>query len=268
MKTNHLLLEICLCVFSFQLQAQNITEGTYMSLFHVTHYTVSKKDNNTILIKPCQQFESQLSTNNETFEFKRLADTPQFGWNGGTQIILNIDSQSNILSFPNPINMNIPVKLMLLHPNNISPVNNVKTYYDKTDGGYSNARVLITDANQIKTGNCFIHSNPTEELNQYITGSFNGIYDGNLKATFNTNNTGVFLGLPMRWSIVSDHKGQIKKWEYPSGGFLIHLMIEFDGNTPIFVDKPSAGEKLAIIESLRYDKEEGTIEIRQMQRKL
>lgn len=246
--------------------AQTIQEGTYMSMYTLTHYSLTKSDENNLLIQPCQRFDSQLTTNNETFAFSKLDGTEKFGWNGGSQIILDSESEPNTLSFPNPMNMNTPVKLMLLHPANTAPAAGIKTYYDETEGGYSNARILITDPNEAKIGNCLIHSNPTDELNPYIVGSFNGMYDANSKATFNADHTGTFLGLPMNWSIVSDHNGKIKKQDYPDGGFIVHLMIEFENELPIFVDKPSAGKKLAIIEGLRLNSEDGSVEIRQMKK--
>ncbi|MDN3722769.1 hypothetical protein QRD02_00115 [Aequorivita sp. SDUM287046] len=235
-----------------------------MSLFTDTHYTLKKKDNAIILIEPCQRFDSPLTMTNNTFEFKELGTTNKFGWNGGDQIIMDIDLQTNIVSFANPFNINHPIKLKLLHPDNSIPGPGIKTYYDETEGGFSKARILVTDNNEISTGNCFIHSNVTQIENDIITGSYRGMYDENFSAILNPDNTGTFLGLPMQWSIVSDHIGELKKWSYYDGGFLIHLMIEFDGPLPKFIDPVTAGKKVAMITGLIYSKSEGTVELYQM----
>lgn len=252
-----------LSVHSF---GQKLKPGTYMSLYATTHYTVYQKDAATIRIEPCQKFGSQFETDKETYEFKKLANTEKFGWNGGTQIILEIDGAANILSFANPMDMRIPMKLMLLHPENTLPAAHVKTYYDETQGGHSNARILVTDPAQINSGNCYIHSTPSTEFNGYIPCNYKGLFGNGFSATFRADHTGTFNGLAIKWSIVSDHNGRVKKWDYSDGGFLLHLMIEFENELPVFVDKPSAGKKLAILEALRYSKDDGTIEILQMQK--
>ena len=248
--------------------AQNIKEGTYMLLWGANHYTVFFKDKNTLEIKPCQNYQHQNSIDNETYEFIRMGDTEKFGWNGGSEVILDIDVNTNVLSFPKPINMNVPMKLMLLHPKDTAPSANVKTYFDETDGGYSPARILITDPTEIKNGDCLIHSIPTSEYNSYIVGSYDGLFGNGFSATFNADHTGIFCGLPFNWSVVSNSEGIIKKWDYADGGFLVHIMIEFENGLPTFVDPPSAGKKLAIIESLRVSISDGTVEIKQMQRSL
>src|SRR5690606_12767884 len=255
-----------LCTFGHyeSLSAQSIQEGTYMSLFSDTHYSLKMKNKATILIEPCQRFESSLTIANNTFEFKELGSTKKYGWNGGDQIILDVDIKTNSISFANPFNMNQAIKLKLLHPDKTLPAPHIKTYYDETHGGYSKARILVTDSNEIGAANCFIHSNPSQELNPIITGNYKGMYDQKFSATLNPDNTGTFLGLPMQWSIVSDHAGGLKKWNYEDGGFLIHLMIEFDSQLPIFIDSVPAGKKVAMITGLVYSQSEATVELYQM----
>lgn len=244
------------------LMAQLPKEGSYMTLFGVTHYQVSVKDNQ-VNIKPCQSFHSQLTIDNNTFDFTPIQGSSELGWKGSEQVKLEFDASTNVISFPTPTDLSRPTKMKLIHPNQTSPKESIKTYWDKTDGGFSPARYLVTDSNQIKNSECLIHSNPTSDFNNQIVGSYTGLYEAKLSATLNSDHTGTFSGLPMKWSIVSDHNGNVKKWDYPSGGFLIHLMIEFENELPMFVD-PAPGETVAIISSLRFSADDNSVEFHQM----
>src|SRR5690606_18277547 len=102
---------------------------------------------------------------NNTFHFKQIEGSSALGWNGSDQVKLEFEASNNMISFPSPTNLNMPVKLKLLHPNQAKPKESIRTYVDKTKGGYSTARYLITDSNQIQNSKCLIHSNPTTELN-------------------------------------------------------------------------------------------------------
>jgi len=256
---------VSLLIISLPAFSQNFIEGTYMAKFLSTHYSLSKPDENTVRIQPCQKFESQVSIDRETYIFKRLNGTDKFGWNGGSEVILDFDAKTGTLTFPNPINMQVPIILMLLHPKGTEPQNNVKTYFDETVGGYSTARILITDKARIKSGDCLIHSVASAELNDYIVGSYTGLYVQTSTATFRADHTGEFLGLPMTWSIVSDYKGAINKGAAPDGSFVIHLLIEFVDKYPSFIDPPSPGHKVATLQLMSHFGG-GVMEIHQMQK--
>jgi len=153
----------------------------------------------------------------------------------------------------------------LTHTPGRLPTDGVKTYYDETVGGYSKALVLITDANQIKNGKCFIHSVAKSDLNSYLVGSYKGLFDENWNATFNADYSGSFLGLAMSWTIVSDDNGNIIKWDIPnSKSVVFFVMVEFKGKLPSTMDPVAAGKTVAGIYSAVYNDQNNTIEINQM----
>lgn len=50
--------------------AQNLVEGSYIE-FGGAFHSIQFLDENTIKIEPCQKYESEITTQNETFEFKK-----------------------------------------------------------------------------------------------------------------------------------------------------------------------------------------------------
>lgn len=246
------------------------TQGSYLSLSgNGIHHNLVKLDDNTIKIEPCQNFESKYSKQDETFNFIRLGDTDKFGWEGGTQVILDFDSNSNTVSFPSPLNMNQKRSFKLMHKAGSAPENGVKTYIDETNGGYSNARILVTDSNQINTGKCNIHSVEKTDANQFVSGTFYGVFDESRTATFNSDHSGTFLGLQMRWSLVSDDKGNVLKWEWQeNNNAQLFVMVEFTGEAPITFDPVASGKKVAGIYAATYIADGGYVEINQMQKKM
>ena len=156
-----------------------------------------------------------------------------------------------------------------MHTPGNSPKDGVKTYRDETIGGYSNARILVENAEEIKTENCLIHSAEKNDLNKYVVGSFQGVFDPNWNANFQSDFTGTFLGLPMRWSIVSDENGEIVNWGSEEQQFLVFfIMVEFENELPPTIDPVAAGKKVAGIYSALYIGSEGYVEIHQMQKRM
>ena len=271
MKTKLFMISLLLG-FSISTFAQ--TQGSYLSLSgNGIHHNLTKVDDNTILIESCQKFESQLSQNDETFKFKKM-DSGQFGWvafdgNVYGDVVMHSDSNTNTVSFPSPLNLNQQRSFKLMHTANSEPQNGVKTYIDETVGGYSNARILVTDTNQIKSGKCNIHSVEKTDANQFISGTFRGVFDESWSATFNSDHSGTFLGLPMRWSLVSDEKGNVINWNWEGNNNVkLFVMVEFTGEIPITFDPVAAGKKVAGIYSATYIADEGYVEIHQMQKKM
>lgn len=250
-------------IVAINLYAQ-VTPGTYISFGGGSHYNVTVTSE-TILIEPCQNFESPLTVANNTYEFKKLANTDKFGWKGYPDVILNVSKNFKEISFPEPVNMNEHRSFKFMHTPNRLPADSVKTYFDETIGGYSKARVLITDPNQIKNGKCFIHSVAKSDLNNYLVGNYKGLFDENWNAIFNADYSGSFLGLPMSWTVVSDENGNIIKWDIPnSKSVVFFVMVEFKGKLPINMDPVAAGKTVAGIYSAVYNDQENTIEINQM----
>lgn len=253
--------------FVLILFGQNIPEGTYMSFGGGAHVTVTKPDDNTVLITPCLKYESQLSAQNETYSFSKLSGTEKFGWEGGSQVILNYEN--NTLVFPEPVNMNNERSYKWMHGPGNTPKDGVKTYRDETIGGYSKARILVENESEIKTENCLIHSAEKNDLNNYVLGSFQGVFNSNWNANFQSDYTGTFLGLPMRWSLVSDENGEIIKWGSEEQQFLVFfIMVEFENELPPTIDPVEAGKKVAGIYSALYIGAEGYVEIHQMQKRM
>ncbi len=252
------------------MKSQNLVEGSYIE-FGGAFHSIQYLDDNTIKIEPCQKYESEISTQRETFEFKKM-ENGEFGWKADDgsipgDVIYKFDQEMNRISFPDPINMNNQKSFSLMHKNNSTPASGVKTYVDETIGGYSNARVLVTDADRVKNGNCLMHSALISELNSYLAGTYDGIFDSNWQSTFNADFTGSFLGLPMTWSLLSDDQGKLIKW----GGddfFVVFLMVEFDGQLPQYFDPVTPGKTVAGIYSAVYYGDQGYIEIHQMQKRL
>lgn len=241
-----------------------VTKGTYIGFGGGSHYEVTS-DDETILIEPCQNFESPLTVANNSYEFKKLSNTDKFGWKGYSDVIFNFDKANNTITFKEPMDMNVQRSYKWMHTPNKLPANGVKTYRDETMGGYSKARVLVTDSNDIKTGKCFIHSVAKSDLNSYLVGNYNGLFDENWQATFNADYSGNFLGLPMTWTLVSDENGNVIKWDIPnSTSVLFMVMVEFEGKLPINMDPVAAGVKVAGIYSAYYDGNKNSIEINQM----
>lgn len=250
-------------IAAINLNAQ-VTPGTYMSFGGGSNYNVTLT-NETILIEPCQNFESQLTVTNNTYEFKKLDNTNKFGWKGYSDVILNVNKNSKEITFAEPLNMRETRSFKFMHTPNKLPADGVKTYFDETIGGYSKARVLITDPNQIKSGKCFIHSVAKSDLNNYLVGNYKGLFDENWNATFNADYSGSFLGLPMSWTVVSDENGNIIKWDIPnSKSVVFFVMVEFKGKLPMNMDPVEAGKTVAGIYSAFYNDQENTIEINQM----
>ncbi len=237
-----------------------------MPLYGYYNYNVTVSDGK-VLFEPCQQFQHQNSINNETFEFQKIEGSDQFGWNGSIQIPLTVDSQNNMLKFQNPYDMSKLMPMMLIHPKNVVPAEGILTYYDETDGGYSAARIRITDESQIKSGKCFIHSKKTNEYNGDIVGNYSDDYDSSMNLTLNGDFSGVYKGLPVKWSIVSDHSGKVKKWDYPDGGYMIHIVLEFENGIPANIDPPSAGHSVGIIDGVRISKADGTVTVGRMNKR-
>lgn len=260
MNTKALLSVLIICS-SLSLSAQEVTEGTYMTLYTYYNYNVKVNDGK-IVIEPCQAYEHQNSIDKETYIFEKIEGGSGYGWNGSAQIPLAIES--NMLKFQNPYNTSVPVPMMLIHKKNTLPAEGVLTYFDETQGGYSNARIRITDQERIKTGGCFIHSKKSNAYNADILGTFTDDYDASMKMELKEDYTGTYLGHSITWSIVSDYNGNIKKWEYPSGGYLIHIMMEFTGTYPNKVDPPSAGQPVAIIEGVKLSQDTGVVSVGRM----
>ena len=251
----------CMAWISFHAQ---VKPGTYMSFGNGSNFHLSQTGE-SILIEPCQKFESQLTINNNTYQFKKLANTEKFGWEGGSDVILNVSDDQSAITFKYPINMREERSFKFMHTPGTLPASGVKTYFDETIGGYSKARILITDPGKIKTGNCFIHSIAKDEMNSYLVGNYKGLFDANWKATFNADYSGSFLGLPMSWTIVSDEKGNIIKWDIPnSKSVVFFVMVEFKGELPKNMDPVSTDKTVAGIYSAVYDGQTNTIEINQM----
>ncbi len=250
--------------------AQNLVEGSYIE-FGGAFHSIQYLDENTIKIEPCQKFESEISTQRQTFEFKKMANG-DFGWKASDgsvpgDVIYKFEKEINQINFPDPINMNNQKSFFLMHKNNSTPAPGVKTYVDETFGGYSSARVLVTDADKAKNGDCLMHSAPISELNSYLTGTYEGIFDSSWQSTFNADFTGTFRGLPMTWSLLSDDQGKLIKW----GGdnfFVVFLMVEFQGQLPPNFDPAEPGQTVAGIYGAVYYGDQGYIEIHQMQKRL
>jgi len=227
-----------------------IKEGTYMVLYKYYNYELSVI-NEKIIIKPCQKYDHQNSIDRETFEFSLIPGTNTYAWKGDPTVPLTING--NMLTFNDPYNLKNPIPMMLIHPKGELPNEGVLTYFDETQGGYSPARIRITDKERIKNDNCFIHSIKTNEFQNDLIGNFTDDYDKNMQMTLHNDFTGSYLGHPITWSIVSDHTRTIKKWTYPSGNYLIHIMMEFTSTYPANIDPPLAGHKIAIIEGVIVD---------------
>ena len=250
--------------------AQNLVEGSYIE-FGGAFHSIQFLDENTIKIEPCQKYESEITTQNETFEFKKM-ENGEFGWkayDGSVpgDVIYKFDPKDNRINFPSPLNMNNQKSFSLMHKNNSTPAQGVKTYVDETFGGYARARVLVTNPDKVKTGKCLMHSAPISELNSYLVGTYDGVFDSSWQSTFNADFTGSFLGLPMTWSLLSDDQGKLIKW----GGdnfFVVFLMIEFEGQLPLDFDPAESGKTTAGIYGAVYYGDQGYIEIHQMQKKL
>src|SRR5690606_31590718 len=106
-------------IAGINLSAQ-VTPGTYMSFGSGSNYNVTVTGE-TILIEPCQNFESPLTVTNNTYEFKKLVNTDNFGWNGYSDVILNISKDSKVISFPEPVNMNEHRSFKFMHTPNRLP---------------------------------------------------------------------------------------------------------------------------------------------------
>ncbi len=267
MKTNFWL---SIFAISLGVTSQAQVQGSYMAFgggFHSIEYT----DENTISIQPCKNYHSELSAKDETFEFKKM-ENGDFGWLAydgsiSREVILKNDQEANRISFPDPINMRNERSFLLMHKKGAVPASNVKTYVDETIGGYSNARILVTDSDRVKNGNCLIHSAPVSDLNSYLVGNYHGVFDENWQSTFNADFTGTFLGLPMTWSLVSDDQGKLIQWG-GNGSFFLYVMIEFEGQSPNTFDPVESGKKVAGIYGVAYFADEKYIEIHQMQKKM
>lgn len=234
------------------LSAQQATEGTYMTLYTYYNYNLTESDG-VIRIEPCQRFDHQGSIDRNTYEFKKIEEESGYGLGGSNQVPLTIES--NGVKFQNPYNLNEPVPMMLVHPNGQTPSEGVLTYYDETQGGFSTARIRITDPARIKSEKCLIHSHKTDQFHDKIIGSFTDDYDSSMRMNLQSDFTGAYLGHPITWSVVSDFKGNVKKWDYPNGNFLIHIMMEFVDTYPSIVDPPSARHAVALIEGVRVGNE-------------
>ncbi|WP_312323941.1 hypothetical protein [Soonwooa sp.] len=82
-----------------------VPSGTYMSFGSGSHHTITVTEE-TIKIEPCLKYESALSVANETYEFKKLDNTNNFGWKGYSDVILNYNKDTKEISFKEPVNMN------------------------------------------------------------------------------------------------------------------------------------------------------------------
>lgn len=257
-----ILVLLLFCV-GYQVKGQQPTAGTYMGKWDTTHSELSTPDANTILINPCADYDSQLSTDLRTFEFKKIAGTDKFGWNGGSDVILDYDSKEGIITFKNPVNMNEQFIFELVHPKGSLPKAGVKTYFDETKGGYSAARILITDESEIKNGKCFLHAVPSDKLNSYITGSYTGTLERSLKGQFNSDHSGSFLGVPMTWALASDYQGNPIIGQSTGAAFVVNIFMEYPGKIPHNIDPPLKGNKVASLYRF-VNFGDGNVEIYQM----
>lgn len=255
------------------ISAQKIINGTYMNLRGFRNHEATYQGD-SLLISPCQRYESQLSANKETFIFKKNKTTGKLEWKEDKEVLLSVDEKESILSVVNPYYTIDTLKFMLIHPQNSEPDPGILTYYDHTDGGYSAARILVTNKDEIKSGNCFIHSIKSDKYHKYIVGTLidNDSPSGNgsaPKAVFNADFTGNVYGLPIKWSIVSDNKGKIKVHNFPEGrGFGIQLIVEYIDKIPFNIDKVPEGRKVGVIDGFLFYSENGEVEYSHMKRKL
>lgn len=241
-----------------------VSPGTYLGFGAGSHYTVSVSPE-TILIEPCKKYESPLSTANETYEFKKLAGTDQFGWKGYSEVILQASNKSRRIDFKDPINLKDSRSFQWMSNSKNLPAQGVKTYIDETFGGYSVARVLIPDPSSIPDSKCLIHGVAKSDLNHHLIGSYRGLFDENWKAQFNADYSGTFIGLPMTWTLVSDREGNVIKWDIPnSESVVFYVMVEYEGKLPMTFDPVDQGKKVAGIYSAFYNDQTGQIEIHQM----
>ncbi len=241
-----------------------VQSGTYLMFGSGAHASVSA-NNETIHIEPCKKYESPLTIENNTFEFKKLEGTDQFGWKGYSDVILQASQNNRRIDFKEPVNLNESRSYQWMSDSKKSPEKGVKTYIDETFGGYSPARVLVTDPASVPNSKCFIHSVAKSDLNYRLLGNYKGLFDENWGATFNADYSGTFVGLPMTWTLVSDREGNVIKWDIPnSESVVFYVMVEYEGKLPMTFDPVDQGKKVAGIYSAFYNDQTGQIEIHQM----
>lgn len=246
-----------LFVFSFSICfSQTPPSGSYISIFSQNNYTVSK-DGDKIEIKTCKNLQPGAESLTDNLSYLKL-DDGKYYWNGemNPKLILEYNPTTKVITYKNPYNFNEEFYIYLMQEKGENLSNNVKSYRDETEGGYSSARYLVENSENSSNLDCLIHTTQSNEFNSWVVGSYVENPNG-IRATLNSDFTGTLNEHPIIWSNVSTAQGDVINVNNDSVVFL-SIMVEYTQSIPFWID-PVPGKKIGQLYSFKAFKNENQI---------